>query len=58
MTKKKALTPDDFAPLPKKPILVQEDGFDKTIARLLKTSKVGIYEIKLSGNLNPSKRRG
>jgi hypothetical protein len=41
MNRKKVSNPDDFAPLPKKPILVDEDGFDKAIARLLKDSSVG-----------------
>jgi hypothetical protein len=34
--------PDDFAPLPKKAIRVDEDGFDRVIAELLKSSSVGI----------------
>ena len=49
MKKKKVPKPDDFAPLPKKPVLVEEDGFDKVIGQLLKSSSVGIYEVKFSG---------
>jgi hypothetical protein len=55
--KKKSRAPDDFAPLPKKPILVEEDGFDKTIAQLLKSSPVGIYEIKFSRKRGAKKPR-
>jgi hypothetical protein len=53
--KKKSATHDDFAPVPGNPILVEEDGFDKTIARLLKISPVGIYEIKFSRKLGSKK---
>ena len=49
MKRKKTPKPDDFAPLPKKPVLVDENGFDKAIGKLLKSSSVGIYEIKSSG---------
>ena len=43
--KKKLPTPEDFAPLPKKSVLVEEHGFDKKIAQLLKTSSVGITRL-------------
>ena len=46
MKRKKIPKPDDFAPLPKKAIRVDEAEFDKVIAKHLRDSKVGIYEIK------------
>jgi hypothetical protein len=57
MKKKKILKPDDFAPLPKKAVLVEEDGFDKVIGQLLKSSDTGIYEIKFSGKRGSKKPR-
>jgi hypothetical protein len=48
MKKRKTPKSGDFAPLPKKRVLVEEDGFDKVIGRTLKSSSVGIYEIKTS----------
>jgi hypothetical protein len=56
MKKKKIPKPDDFAPLPKKAVMVEEDEFDKVIAQLLKSSPVGIYEIK-SGKRGSKKPR-
>jgi hypothetical protein len=53
MKKKKLPKPDDFAPLPKKAVLVEEVEFDKVIGQLLKSSSVGIYEIKSSGKRRP-----
>jgi hypothetical protein len=57
MKKKKIPKPDDFAPLPKKAVMVEEDEFDKVIAQLLKSSPVGIYEIK-SGKRGSKKSLG
>jgi hypothetical protein len=48
MKRKRKPEPDDFAPLPKKAVLVKQDDFDKVIAQLLKSSSAGIYEIKFS----------
>jgi hypothetical protein len=56
--KKKFLTFDDFAPLPRKPLLVEEDEFDKVIAQLLKSSSVGIYEVKTSDKRGTKKTLG
>jgi hypothetical protein len=49
MKRKESAKQDDFAPLPKRAVLVDEEDFDKVIAQLLKSSPVGIYEIRLSG---------
>jgi hypothetical protein len=49
MKKKKLPKPDDFAPLPKKAVVVDEAAFDRAIWQLLKSSSVGIYKIKPSG---------
>jgi hypothetical protein len=48
MKKKKLPKPDDFAALPKKAVIIEEDEFDKAIGQLLKSSTVGIYEITAS----------
>jgi hypothetical protein len=53
--RKKSVKQDDFAPLPKKAVLVDEADFDKVIAQLLKSSPVGIYEIRLSGKRGSKK---
>jgi hypothetical protein len=56
MKRKKLAKRDDFAPLPEKAVLVDEEDFDKVIAQLLKSSPVGIYEIRLSSKHSPKKR--
>jgi hypothetical protein len=55
MKRKKLPKLDDFAPLPKKAVRVDEDDFDKVIAQLLKISPVGIYEIKSSSKRGSKK---
>jgi hypothetical protein len=55
MKKEKIPKPDDFAPLPKKAVLVEEAEFDKVIAQLLKSSSIGIYEIKSLGKRSSKK---
>jgi hypothetical protein len=55
MKRKKLAKQDDFAPLPKKTVLVDEEGFDKAISQLLKSSPVGIYEIRSSGKRGSKK---
>ena len=45
MKREKLPKPDDFAPLPKKPLLVKEDEFDKVIWQLLKSSPIGITRL-------------
>jgi hypothetical protein len=53
--KNKLPKPDDFAPLPKKRVLVEENNFDKVISQLLKSSPVGVYEIKYASKRGPKK---
>jgi hypothetical protein len=57
MKRMKLPKPDDFVPLPKKALLVKEDEFDRVIWHLLKSSSVGIYEIKSSGKHGSKKPR-
>ncbi len=57
MKQNKTPKPEDFAPLPKKAVQVDEAEFDKVIAQLLKGSSIGIYEVKVSGKRGP-KRSG
>ena len=57
MKKKKRPKDNDFAPLPRKALLVEEAEFDKVITKLLRSSSVGIYEIKFSSKHRP-KRSG
>jgi hypothetical protein len=55
MKRKKLVKQDDFAPLPRKAVPVDEEDFDKVIAQLLKSSSVGIYEIKSSSKRGSKK---
>jgi hypothetical protein len=47
--------PDDFAPLPKRAVRVEEDEFDKVIGQLLRSSPIGIYEIRSSARRGSKK---